>query len=356
MVVDCIIVGQGICGTLLSRELTLAGKTVLTVDLPDKYASGKAASGMMNPVTGMRMAKAWMADELLPVARQVYQQVATELNCSLLQTTGIIDFHRTADEKKLFYERMQQYTGYLAPEDEKLWLPYFHAPYGIGRVTQGMLVNMKLLQQKYREQLANTGRLLEEQFDLQHCTTENGRIQYKDIAALYLIFCDGPAVMNNPWFRQLPFSLNKGEALIADIPGLPRGEVFKSDIKITPWEQDLFWVGTSFDWNYTTPEPSAAFRTATELAMKHWLKLPFTIQGHLSGIRPATVGQKPVVGMHPQHRQIGIFNGMGSKGCTQAPYFARQLAAHVVNGTPIHPEASINRFSRILARGTNQNG
>lgn len=350
MVVDYIIVGQGICGTLLSHELLRAGKKIIVTDTPDKYASGRAASGMMNPITGQRMAKTWLADELLPFARQTYREIETELGVPLLQTTGIIDFHKSKEEQQLFAERMAQYPDYLASEDSALWQAWFQISYGVGRVTKGMLVNMKLLQEQYRILLRAKGLLMEENLDTKAIVFNNAGICYNGIYAEKIIFCDGPAVMNNPWFGKLPFSVNKGEALIAEIPGLPSGEVFKSGIKITPWEDGRFWVGTSFDWNFTSPEPSVAFRETTEHALKHWLKLPFTITGHLSGIRPATVGQKPIVGCHPQQPALGILNGMGSKGCTQAPYFAKQLTDHLLTGVPINPEASINRFARILAR------
>jgi glycine/D-amino acid oxidase-like deaminating enzyme len=54
--------------------------------------------------------------------------------------------------------------------------------------------------------------------------------------------------------------------------------------------------------------------------------------------------------MHPLHPNLGILNGMGTKGVSLAPYFARQLAQHLLHGTPIMPEASIDRFQRLLQR------
>jgi hypothetical protein len=39
---------------------------------------------------------------------------------------------------------------------------------------------------------------------------------------------------------------------------------------------------------------------------------------------------------------------MGTKGCSLAPYFARQLCDHLCSGLPILPEADVKRFRRIL--------
>jgi hypothetical protein len=47
---------------------------------------------------------------------------------------------------------------------------------------------------------------------------------------------------------------------------------------------------------------------------------------------------------------IGILNGMGTKGCSLAPLFAKELAENLVYGKTLNPEADINRFRKILSR------
>jgi len=41
---------------------------------------------------------------------------------------------------------------------------------------------------------------------------------------------------------------------------------------------------------------------------------------------------------------------MGTKGCSLAPFFAKQLTDLLVSNTAIEPEADIKRFSRILSK------
>ncbi|HBB58234.1 MAG TPA: FAD-dependent oxidoreductase, partial [Chitinophagaceae bacterium] len=41
------------------------------------------------------------------------------------------------------------------------------------------------------------------------------------------------------------------------------------------------------------------------------------------------------------HPNIGLLGGMGTKGCSLAPYFAQQLVQHLLHQQPIHPEASL---------------
>jgi glycine/D-amino acid oxidase-like deaminating enzyme len=66
-------------------------------------------------------------------------------------------------------------------------------------------------------------------------------------------------------------------------------------------------------------------------------------------VRPATLERRPFVGFHPLHPNIGILNGMGTKGASLAPFFAHQLVQHLVDGFPLMNEININRFNRILS-------
>ncbi|HXB33647.1 MAG TPA: FAD-dependent oxidoreductase, partial [Puia sp.] len=66
MRVDVLIIGQGICGTFLSRELDRAGLSYLVIDEKRPDSASLAAAGLVNPVTGRRFVKTWMIDELLP--------------------------------------------------------------------------------------------------------------------------------------------------------------------------------------------------------------------------------------------------------------------------------------------------
>ncbi len=56
--------------------------------------------------------------------------------------------------------------------------------------------------------------------------------------------------------------------------------------------------------------------------------------------------------MHPAipNLDLGILNGMGTKGCSLAPFFAKQLTGHLLYNTPINADADVKRFARILTR------
>src|ERR1700722_3770164 len=95
MQTDLLIIGQGICGTFLSRELERAGLSYIVIDEERPLTASRAAAGLINPVTGRRMVKTWMVDELLPFVREEYGQAGEDLGGSFFRPARVADFFPT---------------------------------------------------------------------------------------------------------------------------------------------------------------------------------------------------------------------------------------------------------------------
>jgi glycine/D-amino acid oxidase-like deaminating enzyme len=348
--VDYIIVGQGISGTLLSWNLLKAGKSFIVVDNGNPFSSSRVASGLINPVTGKRHVKSWLYDSLIPVALDTYHELANELDVDLLKPCDILQFHTSPEERDIFHEKAAVIEHHLSVSAGSDWQDLFQVYLGVGAIHPCWLIDGDSLLGKWRELLEASDFLLQEEFRLDNCSISNEQIIYGDVKASKIIFCDGTATAYNPYFSLLPFSINKGEVIIARIPDLPREDVYKQQLKIVPWKDDLFWIGSSFEWKYDQVSPTEKFRAQAEYVLKNWLKLPYEIVDQFASERPSTVDYKPFVGLHPVHPAVGILNGMGTKGYSQAPFFAKQLADLLVHGTEVMPDVSIHRYKGILNR------
>lgn len=350
MQVDYLIVGQGISGTMLSWFLHKAGKSFIILDESKGDTSSKVAAGIINPVTGRRFVRSWMIEELLPFARKTYDELQTFLQVHFVRHLDMIRFFPNAEGRDLFATRITEDDTYLHPYPEQNdFNPFFNYHYGCGQVRPAFCVDLGVLMAAWRQQLGNAVR--NQRFDPVGLKEANDHIVYEDITAEKIIFCEGAMGEANPWFGLLPFSANKGEALMVECPGLIDKHIFKQHHLLAPLMQPgLFWVGSTYQNRFTDAQPTEEFRVKTEAYLKEWIKLPFTVVDHKAAIRPATVERRPFIGMHPQHPAIGICNGMGTKGTSLAPYFARQLVQHLVHGAPLTPEADIRRFERILSR------
>lgn len=351
MNVDYIIIGQGISGTFLSRDLLKAGKTVLVIDEGKPFTASKVASGLINPITGRRLVRTWEIEKLLPFAVNAYTEWGKELYVSLVQQCNILDFHRTPQMVLAFAERQPMEKEYLRiPNNSNQWKEYFNYDFSIGEIDPCWLIDINTLLSKWRLHLLQKALLLEEIFQWEDCTLSNDHIIYKNIIAQKIIFCEGVAGFDNPYFNLLPYARNKGQAMIVKIPGLPRTNIFKQGINIVPWKEDLFWIGSNYEWDFTDTNPSPDFRKKTGEQLRHWLKLPYEVVDHIASERPANMERRPFVGLHPVTASVGVFNGMGTKGCSLVPYFSQEFANHLALNTPLNQQIDVRRFSKILSR------
>jgi len=350
---DILIIGQGICGTFLGWELSGAGISHILIDEERPETASRAAAGLINPVTGRRIVKTWMIDELLPFAREAYRRIGATLGGSYMGPVSVVDFFPTPQMRLAFLERYAEDPEYLQlPGEEHDRDDFFRYELGYGLIGPCYLVDLPGLLAAARRWMRERGVLREERFGKGELVVEGERVRYRDIVARRVIFCDGIESFGGAFFSRLPFAPNKGEALIVEIGGLPGngGLIFKKGITLAPWQDGLYWVGSSYEWSFTHGEPTEAFRKRTEAALGEWLRLPFRTVRHIAAIRPATLERRPFVGFHPLYPTVGILNGMGTKGCSLAPYFAHQLVQHLTREEPIRPDADVQRFSKILSR------
>jgi hypothetical protein len=251
--------------------------------------------------------------------------------------------------RQAFTDRMPEDHDLLRnPGNEEILRQFFLFNYGVSETFPCWLADIQATLKGWRKKLSDNHLLLEDAFSWKDCLVADDTISYKGITAQKIFCCEGATGIHNPYFTTLPYAKNKGEVIIAAIPGLPRTNIFKQSLTIVPWKSDLFWIGSPYEWNYSDTNPTAMFRIKVQLQLQQWLKLPYKIVDHWAAERPANRERRPFAGLHPLKPSVGILNGMGTKGCSLAPFFAYELTQHLINNTPINPSADINRFNKIL--------
>jgi glycine/D-amino acid oxidase-like deaminating enzyme len=345
MKIDYLIVGQGICGTWLSHELLKANQTVLVVDIINPNSPSRLAAGLINPITGRRHVKTWLADEMLSAVEKSYHELAELLNTNTISKKQIVDFFPNMQMQESFSSRIAEDPSLLSISNEKeKFSNHFQFEFGIGIINQGYTVHLNNLLDRYRAKLAEQHLLLEEKFNIEELNVFENHIEYKNIQAGKIIFCDGNESIRNKYFNKLPFAPNKGEALVLRIEQLDSQFIYKKGMMLIPLsEQNFWWLGSSYAWSFDNDQPTNDFSASAQRLLNSWIKPTYSIEEHRASIRPATLERRPFVGLHPHHKAVGIFNGMGTKGCSLAPYFAKEFTAHLLENKPLNPEANISR-------------
>src|SRR5690242_11970068 len=105
---EFLIVGQGICGTWLSYYLQQEKRSFVVIDNKQENSASRVAAGIINPVTGRRIVKTWMIDELLEFMVPAYRELGDRLEINAIEQKNLIDFHPTPQMKLAFDDRVKE--------------------------------------------------------------------------------------------------------------------------------------------------------------------------------------------------------------------------------------------------------
>lgn len=343
---DYLIIGQGIAGTLLSYFLLKSGQKVIVIDQDHQGAASNIAAGIINPITGRRFVKSWMVDELLPFAKTTYHELEAQLKASFFHERNIVRVLFSAGEENDWLSRttIDGFAPYMKTQSEatdfdgKIKEGYSHV-----ELCNTAQLDMPKLIKAFQHHLLQKNSLIIEAFDYDLLEIKAESIQYKNILAKKIIFCQGYQSRDNPWFGELPFVLAKGEVLLVKIPNVNFKKMLKHQLFIVPLEDDLYWVGSSYEWKFENDKPSKKTGDSLREKLQNILEGPFEVVDHLAGIRPTVFDRRPLIGLHNVHTQLGVFNGLGTKGASLGPYWAAQFANFLIDGKELDREVDLLR-------------
>lgn len=345
--IDYLIIGQGLAGTLMSWNLIMAGQRVLVIDQEREFVASKVAAGIINPITGRRYVKSWMVDQLLPTAREVYQNIENTLGISIYHPRSILRclFNNREENDWLIRSGAEGYSKYMLDEAELG--PYAQKTelaFSYGEVQHAAQVDLPQLIQQFRSFLAVENSLLTASFEWKALEIGVDSIRYKNINADRIIFCEGSRAVNNPYFSYLPFKLAKGEVLIVHMPKAGFEKLLKHRVFIVPLGKDLYWIGASYEWQFEDEQPTPEGKSFLVERLEDILKIPFEIVTHTAALRPTVKDRRPFIGVHPAFSRLFIFNGLGTKGASLGPYWARRFTEHLMENRPLEDSVDIKRF------------
>ena len=347
---DYIIAGQGIAGTVLAQTLLLQGKSVLIIDDPALSQASKIAAGLYNPVVFKRLVKSWKADELIPVMDDFYAGSEKLLNTDFYFKKQIVKIFTEENEKAFWLKKTNEEIGhYLSKTIEDDFLnTIIYNPLGSSEVLHAGNLDTQKFLSAFRDQFIRNNCLLEEKLEYNQLQVSENSVTYKNINAQKIIFCEGFKALENPWFSWLPFKLTKGEIITIQLDAaneIPVDKVINKGVFILPLGNNTYKVGATYEWADLTEMPTEKGKFDLVDKLRKVIKVPFTIIEHKAGIRPTVNDRRPLLGIHPQHPALAVFNGMGTKGVMLAPFFAKQLLDFLENGIPLDPEVDIKRCS-----------
>lgn len=345
---DFLIVGQGIAGTTLALELMAQGASVVVIDAFNQSSSSHVAAGLYNPIAFRRVALGWKAKECLNEVQRFYSGQEEFTETALFFPHDILRIHGSSEEVEIWNKRKQdpEFAGLLGDTLHETNSPFYFQPFGVSSVLGGGFVDTRTWLMAVRRILLARNILREQHFEIQKLEILHEGVQYNEIRANKVVFCEGAQALQNPWFGDLPFNLAKGDLLIIHAPGLPP-EIFNGSIYGIPLGDGVFRVGSTYEWEFENALPSVGRAKELEEKLRELIRVPFKIIGHEAGIRPTVKDRRPFLGSHPDHKSLAIFNGLGTKGVLLAPLLSKELARHLIHGSELQNDVNI---ARLLSR------
>jgi glycine oxidase len=344
---DFIVVGHGIAGATLAYTLRKQGQQVLVIDEPKANSASRVAAGLVNPVAGKRFAKSWLVDTLLPFANAFYDELEARFQKQLF-------FHKPIYK---IFSTIEEQNNWMAKSAGDTWSEYIggtytkstgadevHDQYGGIMIKQGGYLLVADTLDLLLQDLQQNGALLPERFEIDQLQLTEQGVTYKNIEANHLVFCEGWQVVGNPYFKWLPLQPTKGEVLEVQTEDFIPECIYNKAVYVVPVGEGRFKIGATYNWRQPdelpTPEGKAELSERFEQITPH----AYRVKDHWAGIRPAVRDRRPLIGRHPEHAQLSVFNGMGSKGVLMAPYLAAMFAKVLTEEAEMLTDVHISRY------------
>lgn len=339
-----IIIGGGVAGLCLAHQLEKRGEDFMILTEHENHST-RIAAGMINPLVFRRMLKSWEADKLIPYLNNFYTELEEKTKVPIFQRMLIRRLFSSEDEAQLWEKRSKDpdYSSYIKL-DAKPHPKYAKDEFGQGFVLKGGFVRSEDFLKANRDYFERKGKLKYESVDYSAIDIKAQSINGERYDKL--IFAEGYKGKQNPYFNYLPIGQTKGEVLDISSKELLSNEILNRKCFVLPVAESEFRLGATFAWNTTDLSPT---EESKQELLEKYAKISnaeFKIIDHKAGIRPTSIDRRPLIGEHPKHKNIFIFNGLGTKGYMLAPYFSEHLIKYILDKTDLLPDINIHRFHK----------
>ena len=337
--VDYIIVGDGYAALFFAHQLIKNNKSFYLFSEGKKSASFVSA-GIINPAVLKRFTTFWLAQEQIDSLKKTLSEIEGYTHKNYLIEKPILRVFHDEKEKELWLKKSNE-ISFLSNDFIKI--NSIKNPFGCGKVNHSARLNVRDFFTDLMNYLEQNSHLIKEKFDYNLVNTENST--YKDIQFKNIIFAEGMAVKENPYFSEIPVEANKGHHLEVKLSEkIEEDFTIKKKHFIFPLNENTYYYGGTYDREqiHHKIDNSAVEKLINALA--EFYPNDFEVTQVKFGFRPTVKDRRPIVGAHSEFKNFYVFNGLGARGILNGNYFAINLYNHLENGEEIHPEVDLKRF------------
>ena len=337
--VDYIIVGDGYAALFFAHQLIKNNKSFYLFSEGKKSASFVSA-GIINPAVLKRFTTFWLAQEQIDSLKKTLSEIEGYTHKNYLIEKPILRVFHDEKEKELWLKKSSE-ISFLSNDFIKI--NSIKNPFGCGKVNHSARLNVRDFFTDLMNYLEQNSHLIKEKFDYNLVKTENST--YKNIQFKNIIFAEGMAVKENPYFSEIPVEANKGHHLEVKLSEKIEDDfTIKKKHFIFPLNENTYYYGGTYDREQTHHKIDNSAVEKLINALAEFYPNDFEVTQVKFGFRPTVKDRRPIVGAHSEFKNFYVFNGLGARGILNGNYFAINLYNHLENGEEIHPEVDLKRF------------
>jgi len=320
----------------------------MVFDEPSLNKSSSVAAGLFNPIIGKVMTRAWKSDLFFP---------------------GLLEFYPKAERflgKRFFYE-IPLYRPFSSVFEQNEWMsqsadPSFKSyidavfltttfgdevndPFGGLLLKQCGYLDVPQFMDAIRNLLKEKEAFQLRKFDAFRLETSTQGFKYEEMLAKKIVFCGGMMDKETDFFKWLPLRPLKGETLEVQFEK-PLERIYNKGVYLAPAAFNSYRVGATYNPNDLTDAATVEGKQELSEKLDELLSIQYEIKSQNWGFRPCAHDRKLYLGRHPSIKDVFVFNGLGTKGVSLAPYFSNQLADFLEGTDDIDAEANIARIKR----------
>lgn len=347
--IEYLIIGQGVAGSCLALKLLKENKSFLVID-ENKNRASSVAVGIFNPVVLYRFALIWKAKAQLIWMHKYFKEFEKILGENYVRLIPTFRIFNNKEEIKTWQKKAEKPELYefLSAEIKKYRESTLKVPYGYSEVKQTGRIDLGKCLNSFGEYLFKKEKLLKEKFEYNELKIKENEIEYKEIKADKIIFCEGYGVKKNPLFKYLPVIGVKGEVLKIKIAQEIPEAIWKGHNFLMPLKDNICFTASTYNREDLSYQPTEKGRMEIEKYLKEIYNADYEVLEHFAGIRPTVIDRRPILGNHPDYKHVFIVNGMGTRGTLLAPQMTEFLFDFMEKKKEITPEANIRRFDKLL--------
>lgn len=131
--------------------------------------------------------------------------------------------------------------------------------------------------------------------------------------------------------------------LTVNFKNLKLKNAINKGVFVLPYDNN-YKLGATYNWGELDELPTKQGKEQLLNKASKFINDEIEIIDHKAGVRPTVSDRRPLLGIHPEHKQLAVFNGLGTKGVMLAPYFANKLVNLILKNEQLPSEVNINRF------------